>query len=174
MALACGSREQQADNEEPLGTSEEALHTVPGKVWVPQGPGPINNGQQFVITPNNPVTGGGHALVTHPTNANIAYFGGINAGIWRTDNATATQPTWTPLTDFQPSLNIGALALDRNNPEFGVRLDHRPIDRALSADRRVDGVEEPHVLTDAAPETHAHQASLLARSFYHRVEAKLA
>jgi Ca2+-binding RTX toxin-like protein len=115
LALACGGAVESGDANEVVATSDEALHTVPGKVWVPQGPGPINNGQQFVITPNNPVTGGGHAVVTHPTDPNIIYFGGINAGIWRTNNALATNPTWTPLTDFQPSLSIGGLALDRNN-----------------------------------------------------------
>ena len=117
FALACSAPAEERAADEPLGTTEEALHTVPGKVWTLQGPGPINNGQQFVITPNNPVTGGGHAVAPHPTNPNIIYFGGINAGVWRTNNALAVQPTWTPLTDFQPSLNIGALALDRNNPE---------------------------------------------------------
>jgi hypothetical protein len=120
IALACSSPDLESDAKEPLGTSQEALHTVAGKTWTPQGPAPITNGQQFVITPGNPVTGGGHAVAPHPTNPNIIYFGGINAGIWRTNNATATQPTWTPLTDFQPSLNIGALALDRNNPNVVI------------------------------------------------------
>jgi Ca2+-binding RTX toxin-like protein len=117
FALACSGPEGERLAEEPAGSSEHALHTVTGATWKPQGPGPMNNGQQFVITPNNPVTGGAQAVVPHPTNPNIIYFGGINAGIWRTDNALAVSPTWTPLTDFQPSLNIGALALDRNNPE---------------------------------------------------------
>jgi Ca2+-binding RTX toxin-like protein len=116
LALACSGPVEPRDTSEPLGTSEEALHTVPGKTWISQGPGPITNGQQFVITPNNPVTGGGHAVAPHPTDPNIIYFGGVNAGIWRTNNALAVNPTWTPLTDSQPSLNIGALALDRNNP----------------------------------------------------------
>jgi Ca2+-binding RTX toxin-like protein len=116
FVFACSS-ETERSTEESLGSSEHAIHTVTGATWTPQGPGPITNGQQFVITPQNPVTGGGHAVAPHPTNPNIIYFGGVNGGIWRTNDALATFPTWTPLTDFQPSLNIGALALDRNNPD---------------------------------------------------------
>ena len=114
----CGTGADPGDQRgEEIGSSESALHTLPGATWTPQGPGPITNGQQFVITPLNPVTGGGHAVAPHPTNPNVIYFGGINAGIWRTDNALATQPSWMSLTDFLPSLNIGALALERNNPD---------------------------------------------------------
>lgn len=112
--MGCGSAVDEQP-EESLGTDAQELHTVAGKTWSPIGPGPIVNAQQFVITPGNPATGAGHAVAPHPTDPNIIYFGGVNAGIWRTTNATATQPTWTPLTDSLPSLSIGALALDRTN-----------------------------------------------------------
>jgi photosystem II stability/assembly factor-like uncharacterized protein len=64
------------------------------------------------IPGNNPVTGAVHTVVAHPTNADILYLGGVNGGIWRTTNATAASPNWTPLTDQFPSLSIGALELD--------------------------------------------------------------
>jgi hypothetical protein len=51
-------------------------------------------------------------VAAHPTDANILYVGGVNSGIWRTGNATAASPTWTPLTDNFPSLSIGALEFD--------------------------------------------------------------
>jgi photosystem II stability/assembly factor-like uncharacterized protein len=66
---------------------------------------------------NNPVTGAIEAVVAHPTNPNILYAAAVNGGIWTTSNATATSPTWTPLTDSLPSLSMGAIALDRSNPQ---------------------------------------------------------
>jgi photosystem II stability/assembly factor-like uncharacterized protein len=64
----------------------------------------------------NPDVGSVAALLPDPGNANILYAGTTNGGIWKTTNATATVPTWTPLTDHLPTLAIGALAfspLDR-------------------------------------------------------------
>jgi len=83
-----------------------------GGVWRSQGPGPTVGGQVENIEPDNEVVGAVHTLVAHPTNADIVWLGATNGGIWRSDNATAVQPTWRPLTDDQPSLSIGALELD--------------------------------------------------------------
>ena len=80
--------------------------------WVSQGPGPNRNAQVQNLTPNNEVSGAIHAIVPHPTDANVLYSGG-QGGVWRTTNGTAASPTWTPLTDFEQSLSIGALAMDR-------------------------------------------------------------
>lgn len=68
---------------------------------------------------NNPVVGALHTVVAHPTNANQLWAGAVNGGIWRTNNATAAAPTWTPLTDEFPSLSIGALEMD---PTIGTNL----------------------------------------------------
>jgi hypothetical protein len=78
-----------------------------------QGPGPSQNGQIEGI-PNRPVTGAINGLAPHPTNADILYLGAVNGGVWRTTNATAPEPVWTPLTDSLSSLSIGrdALQLD--------------------------------------------------------------
>ena len=113
--------EAEPENSEPADEIVEitrALHTVAGATWVAQGPVPMLNGNGTTFPPSaqNPVNGGGHALAIHPTNPNIVYFGGINGGVWRSDNALALTPTWTPLTDTQPSQSIGGLALDRGNP----------------------------------------------------------
>jgi photosystem II stability/assembly factor-like uncharacterized protein len=84
--------------------------------WTAQGPAPMRNGQVQNLTPNNEVAGAIHAVVAHPTNPNILYVGAVNGGIWRATNATAVSPTWTPLTDFEQSLSIGALEMDPSNP----------------------------------------------------------
>lgn len=84
---------------------------VIGDPWVALGPAPTRNAQ-VTVPPNNEVCGAIHALAAHPTNADILYVGAVGGGIWRTANATAASPTWTPLTDTQATLNIGALDFD--------------------------------------------------------------
>src|SRR5512134_3531971 len=90
---------------------------VIGGPWGVQGPGPSHNGQVEGI-PNRPVTGAINALAPHPTNPDILYLGAVNGGVWRTTNATAASPTWTPLMDAQGSLSIGrdALQFDPTDP----------------------------------------------------------
>jgi hypothetical protein len=88
-----------------------AINLIGVPSWVEQGPAPTLNGQAEGIL-NNPVSGGVKTAVADPTNPNILYLGAVNGGIWRTMNATAPAPIWTPLTDQFPSLSIGALALD--------------------------------------------------------------
>ena len=80
--------------------------------YVAQGPSPITGGQVESVTPNNEVAGAVQTVVAHPSDPNIAWIGTVNGGVWRTFNATAASPTWTPLTDQQSSLSIGALELD--------------------------------------------------------------
>src|SRR5262249_35354739 len=64
------------------------------------------------ISPDDEVVGAINSIAAHPTDPNILYVGGVNSGIWRTGNATAASPHWTPLTDNFPSLSIGALEFD--------------------------------------------------------------
>jgi len=80
--------------------------------WSAQGPAPVRNGQVGNINPNNEVDGAIQRVIADPTDPNIMWIGAVNGGIWRTSNATATSPTWTPLTDKFRSLSIGAMALD--------------------------------------------------------------
>jgi hypothetical protein len=79
--------------------------------WVPQGPAPTVGGQSEGIT-NRPVSGAVHAIVAHPSDANIVYVGAVNGGVWKTTDALAASPTWVRLTDAQTSLSIGAIDLD--------------------------------------------------------------
>ena len=81
--------------------------------WVAQGPSPILNGQVENIPGSNPVIGAVHSVLPHPTNPDILYVGAANGGVWKTTNATAAGgPNWSPLTDFESSLSIGALEFD--------------------------------------------------------------
>lgn len=96
------------------GPEAPELISVPG-AWIPQGPGPISNGQVEGMT-NKYVCGAIHTVITHPTDPNIVYLGAVNGGVWKTTNATAANPTWTTTTSDMPSLSIGALAFDPLDP----------------------------------------------------------
>jgi len=43
----------------------------------------------------------------------IVYLGSASGGVWKTTNAGAS---WTPVFDEQPTLNIGSVAIQQNNP----------------------------------------------------------
>ncbi len=78
--------------------------------WLEQGPGVAYGGDLNI--PLRPAAGCVSAIVPHPTDPNIVYIAGVNGGVWRTVNATASNVVWTPLTDSQISTSIGALAMD--------------------------------------------------------------
>jgi len=80
--------------------------------WVEQGPGPTVTGSSFIQV------GAIEAVVATPGNADRVFVGAVNGGVWRTDNATAASPGWTPLTDEFPSLSISALALSQLDNTF--------------------------------------------------------
>ncbi|MCB1609078.1 MAG: hypothetical protein KDI71_19105, partial [Xanthomonadales bacterium] len=54
------------------------------------------------------------AFAIDPSNANRIYLGVSVGGVWRSDDAGGS---WTPLTDNQPSLAIGAVAVAASNPQ---------------------------------------------------------
>lgn len=89
-------------------------------IWTALGPESIPNGQTDTSAgPTlSPVSGRVSAIAVHPTNNNIVYVAGAQGGVWKTVNALAATPTWTPLTDHQPSLAVGDIAIDPVNPNI--------------------------------------------------------
>ncbi|MEZ6127297.1 MAG: proprotein convertase P-domain-containing protein [Planctomycetaceae bacterium] len=88
-------------------------------IFVEQGGAAVINGQlQNNVNPQRTVTGAIQDVLTHPTNADIIYVGAINGGIWKTENATAVNPTWVPQTDHLESLSIGAIEFDIADPTY--------------------------------------------------------
>ena len=86
--------------------------------WVSEGPAPINdpNGvDAIVLSPNNPTSGAVTGVAASPTNPNLLYVATDNGGIWKTTNATASIPTFTPLTDHMSTLSIGSIAMQPGN-----------------------------------------------------------
>jgi hypothetical protein len=87
--------------------------------WVSIGPATIPNGQtDTAIGPANPVSGRVSAIEVDPISPDIAYVGGAQGGVWKTTNARSANPTWTPLTDHQPSLAIGDIKVDPVSPNI--------------------------------------------------------
>ncbi len=85
-------------------------------VWASIGPQPILEGFSFG-SPRSGASGRVSAIALDPrydgVNNQTVYVGGAQGGVWKsTDNGA----NWTPLTDGQPSLAIGAIAVDPNNP----------------------------------------------------------
>jgi hypothetical protein len=78
---------------------------VIGGAWSFLGPQPIANDYG---NDSGRVT----SLSVDPTSSAVAYAGTAGGGVWKTTDAGAT---WTPLTDGQSTLAIGAVAVDPNN-----------------------------------------------------------
>ncbi len=93
-------------------TGPESFYRGGAGTWEALGPGPIQDGQVENVVPNDEVVGAVHAIAAHPTDADILYVAAVNGGVWRTNNATAGSPNWTPLTDDLTSLSTSAIAFD--------------------------------------------------------------
>ncbi len=87
------------------------LATLPlwgaSNTFIPQGPAPSNNSFDKTADSGSP-----EPIATHPTDPNTLFLGGVNGGVWRTNDFGIT---WTPLTDHKRSLSIGSLAFDLTN-----------------------------------------------------------
>ena len=89
--------------------------------WVPLGPAPLasdasGNGTQDY----HQVSGRATSIAIDPADptGNTIYIGGAQSGIWKSTNAASTNAngvTWTPITDNQATLSIGAIAIQPGN-----------------------------------------------------------
>src|SRR6266496_1946952 len=109
--LVMVSPDREAPPEPATAAGERVSTAVIGGTWVGLGPALTANAQ-VSVPPNNEVSGAISAIAAHLNNANILYIGAVNGGVWRTTNATAASPVWTPVTDTLPSLSIGAIEFD--------------------------------------------------------------
>ncbi len=96
--------------------------------WTPLGPVPLasdatGNGTQDY----HQVAGRATAVAIDPADStgNTIYIGGAQSGIWKSTNAanaTANNVAWTPLTDNQATLSIGAIAIQPGNSDSAKSL----------------------------------------------------
>src|SRR6516165_1293273 len=96
----------------------------PSTPWVSLGPAPlVSDATGTGLQDYNWVSGRATAVAIDPADAtgNTVFVGGAYGGVWRSQNATAggfgnaSGVTWTPLTDNQATLAIGAIALQPGN-----------------------------------------------------------
>ena len=79
--------------------------------WIELGPKPIENTYNRFTWGQAPFSGRLTAIVVNASDSSNIFIGGAQGGVWKsTDNGT----TWSPLTDNQSSLAIGALVLTPN------------------------------------------------------------
>ena len=83
-----------------------------GDLWVNIGPSPVLGGQIGVQDGTRPMSGRITALAADPTDTNHWLAGAAEGGVWETRDAGTH---WTPKTDAQASLAMGALAFAPNN-----------------------------------------------------------
>jgi hypothetical protein len=94
--------------------SAQGIISFPGDaLWHLMGPQPVN---ELVSVNSGFPTASGRvtAIAVDPTDAtgNTVYIGAAAGGVWKTTNGGTT---WTALTDTQPSLSIGSIAIDPNS-----------------------------------------------------------
>lgn len=85
---------------------------VSGTTWVNIGPAPIAGGQIGSTTGARLVSGRVTAIAVDPTNTSHWLIGAAQGGVWETTNAGTN---WTPKTDAQVSLAMGAIAFAPSN-----------------------------------------------------------
>jgi photosystem II stability/assembly factor-like uncharacterized protein len=69
-------------------------------------------GPNASLTASGRLSGRVTAIAADPNDAKTLYIGTAAGGVWKTGDSGQT---WTPLTDNQPSLSIGALTVDPTN-----------------------------------------------------------
>jgi len=104
--------------EEQYIYSQKAVH---GKSnWLQIGPTVITDGQTlstYYRYANIPtlIAGRVTSIVTDPKDKNIIYVGTALGGVWKTKDGGRN---WVPTSDYAPSLGVGALTMDPQNPDI--------------------------------------------------------
>jgi hypothetical protein len=94
---------------------------ISNPVWQSLGPQPLNDPNPSfsgsVTVPAQKVSGRVMTIATSGSGATEqALLGSAGGGVWSTTLSSST-PTWNPLTDFQPSLALGAVAVAPSNSQ---------------------------------------------------------
>jgi hypothetical protein len=89
--------------------------------WTLRGPRPIATigpdaaAASGAYVGSLPASGRISAIAPDPNNANIAYLGGANGGVWKTTNAYGSPISWLPkFANNNASFSMGAIAVDRS------------------------------------------------------------
>jgi hypothetical protein len=99
------------------GTIDSGAPYAGTSTWTNLGPNKADFLKNGSTTLNKTDSGRPVAIVPDPTNANVLYVAMAGGGVWKSNDALNTQPTWTPITESLGSLSCGALALDPANTQ---------------------------------------------------------
>jgi uncharacterized protein (TIGR03437 family) len=93
-------------NDRAARLRPRAVPFADSATWTFLGPKPVDPGSSRVVS------GRVTSIVVDPRNNNNVYVGSSAGGVWKSTDGGAH---WNPIGDDQPSLAIGALALDPND-----------------------------------------------------------
>jgi len=82
--------------------------------WTPIGPASIGGTSSFGGGNGGPSSGRDSGIAADPTDPNTIYVAATGGGVWKTTNGGGS---WLPLTDNQPGLFMGSIALAPSNPK---------------------------------------------------------
>jgi photosystem II stability/assembly factor-like uncharacterized protein len=77
--------------------------------WTSIGPAPLKASINSPVVLSGRITG----IAAHPFSAGTIYIAAAGGGVWMTTDAGSN---WTPLTDSQRTLSMGAIAIAASNP----------------------------------------------------------
>jgi hypothetical protein len=95
------------------GAPDAAINATSGPQWVPIGPTGADYEQNGSFTGFVRDSGRARTILPHPTDSDTVYFLTSGGGLWVTNNFTATQSTWRPLTDSLVTTSGGSVAFGR-------------------------------------------------------------
>ncbi len=105
-----GARQQALAEAEKIAEVRGRNKAGSNSPWTLMGP----TGFDSRIEPTwGRMSGRARAMAIDPTNSSRLLLGTATGGVWLSNDTGAS---WTPLTDNQPSLAIGAVAFDPGNP----------------------------------------------------------
>jgi len=116
--IPAGARLRALQHLEEMQRREAAQSTRGGSpngpaavtnAWLPLGPRPTNS---LFFTPFTSGRVTALAVDRCDSSGKTIYLGGAEGGVWKTTDGGTT---WIPLTDFQPSLATGSIALDTSS-----------------------------------------------------------
>ena len=117
-------QQQRAQREAALPASANGQVSLSSGSWTPLGPAPLasdasGNGTQDY----RQVAGRATAVTIDPADpgGNTVYIGGAQSGVWKSSNAADPVPsnvTWTPVSDGEATLSIGAIAVQPGNTDL--------------------------------------------------------
>ncbi|MFK7971624.1 MAG: fibronectin type III domain-containing protein [Bacteroidia bacterium] len=79
---------------------------INGVTWQERGPSNVSGRTRAILVDENDGTG------------NTLWAGGVGGGLWKTTNALAGTPTWTPINDLLENMAVSSIAQDPSNPQI--------------------------------------------------------